>query len=201
MTAALNRSFSSAMRLLLTNRSSMGRTEPGSLRRAGEVGHLLVGQRDHFLQTLAVAARKRPQASRQIVVEHQIPAAEELLGQKLGQDAVAELVVTLTDCEPSRACCREGRTSTWFPRNRARTGVKPRAETRPGDRRGICSRHLPMERSRLGRSFSGFTRENLLQVRFEDGGGSSSSSVRPVMCWSSLMAFSVCFMLSVTEST
>jgi hypothetical protein len=59
------------------------------LRRRAQVGDFLRRERDHVAQPLFVAACEHAEAAAQIVVEHERPAAEQLLGQKLGDDAVA----------------------------------------------------------------------------------------------------------------
>jgi hypothetical protein len=58
-----------------------------------EVANLAVGQRDHLLEPLVVAPAERAQSAAEIVVEHQRPAAEQLLGQELHEHAVARSAV------------------------------------------------------------------------------------------------------------
>ena len=84
------------------------------LRERRQVAELPVGERHHLLQPLAVAPGERAQAAAEVVVQHQVPAAEQLLGEELGERAVARLV-RRRRCGTDRRCCRAGRTPTVVP--------------------------------------------------------------------------------------
>ena len=79
--------------LLRTKRSSTAKVAGRILRQRAQIADLLVGERHHLLEPLLVAAGERAQPAAEVVVQHQRPAAEQLLGQELGEHAVARLVV------------------------------------------------------------------------------------------------------------
>jgi hypothetical protein len=63
------------------------------LRQAAQVADAPVGEDDHVLESLLVASGERTQTATEVVMEHQRPAAEQLLGQQLAEHHVAFLVV------------------------------------------------------------------------------------------------------------
>ena len=68
---------------------------------------LRVRERDHLLQPLLVAAGQHAQAAAEIVVQHQRPAAEHLLGQELREHAVRAIVRRRRRCARSRSVAVE----------------------------------------------------------------------------------------------
>ena len=79
------------MMLLRTNRSSSAKVAAGSFGERAQIADLLVGERHHLLEPLLVASGERAQPAAEVVVQHQRPAAEQLLGQELGEHAVARI--------------------------------------------------------------------------------------------------------------
>ena len=101
------------------------------------------------LRRLLVAAGERAQPAAEVVVQHERPAAEQLLGQELGEHAVAR-ARRRRRCETDRRCCRAGRTPRSCRRNRGRRAATPTAGTRraasPADGgardQASCRQHL-----------------------------------------------------------
>lgn len=58
----------------------------------GEIADLVVGQDDHLFKAHTIATRKGSQAAREIVVQDQIPAAEDLFGQEVGETAIGRAI-------------------------------------------------------------------------------------------------------------
>ena len=142
------------------------------------------------LSRCLVAAGERAQPAAEVVVQHERPAAEELLGQELREHAVARLVVPRR-CGRDRRCCRAARTPRSCRKNRARRAAPPTAGNQSGQLRGTAGA------SSAQASCRSTSRRSASRI----AGGSSSWSARPVRCCSSLTAFSVCRMLSAAEST
>ena len=144
----------------------------GILRQGAEVADLLVGERDHVLEPLLVAAGERAQPAPQVVVEDQRPAAEQLLGEKLGEHAVPRVIVRRRRCGRGRRCCRAARTPRSSPRSRGRPAARPT----PGTTRQVPGRRSLGEGGR--RTFGGGIRLHSAapragRIRGSAGGSSS----------------------------
>src|SRR4029078_11888572 len=148
----------------------------------------LVGERDHLLQPLLVAAGIGAQAAAEVVVQHQRPAPEELFGEKVGQDAVARPVAG-ADAE------QIGGVAVQHERRRGAGEIEVGQLRRPRGKPGGKIAGAAMRQ--LGRHARTIWRNSVSRI----AGGSSSCSPSPVRCCSSLTAFSVCRMLSAAEST
>ena len=93
MTATLRRSASAAMMLLRTNRSSIANAAAGSFVSELRSPTFLVASVDHLLEAFFIAARERPESRTEVVVQHERPPAEELLGEKFREHTVARRIV------------------------------------------------------------------------------------------------------------
>ena len=89
ITATLRRSSSFAMMFARTKRSSVANVAAGSFESALEIANPPVRQRDHLLQSRFVTACEHAKPAAQVVVQHERPSAEELLGEELRENAVA----------------------------------------------------------------------------------------------------------------
>ena len=69
--------------LLRTNRSRSASAAAGSFGSALRSPTFLLASVDHLLEPLLVAAGERPQTAAEVVVQHERPAAEQLLREEL----------------------------------------------------------------------------------------------------------------------
>ena len=188
ITARLRRSSGAAIMLLRTKRSSTAKVAAGSFVSLLRSPTFLVGEHDHVLQPLLVAPGERAQPASEVVVQHERPAAEELLRQKLRQHVVVRRVVSAGSEEVVGVAVKHERGGGA---GKIQLGQLSRPRRIPVGELGgtLRSRRYASCRSTCRRSVSRIA------------GGSSSWSARPVRCCSSLTAFSVWRMLSAAEST
>ena len=109
MTATLRRSASAAMMLLRTNRSSTANAVAGSFGSALKSPTFLLASVTISLSRLFVASGERAEARAEVVVQHERPAAEELLGQKFREHAVARWIVRAGSKEIDRIAVQDER--------------------------------------------------------------------------------------------
>ena len=67
----------------------MAKAAAGSREQRAEIADAAVGERDHLLEPRLVAAGEGAQPAPEVVVQDQRPASEQLLGEELGEHAVA----------------------------------------------------------------------------------------------------------------
>ena len=139
ITARLRRSSSAAMMLLRTKRSRIAKVAAGSFGSALRSPTFLLASATMSLRRFSSRPAKRAQPAPEIVVQHQRPAAEQLLRQELREHAVST-VRRSRRCGRDRRCCRAARTPRWCRRNTDPPAATPTAGTRPADPPGACGR-------------------------------------------------------------
>ena len=109
-----------------------------------EVAHLVVREGHHVLEPLFVASGERAQPPAEVVVQHQRPAAEQLLGQKLCEHAVPHSGVARQAKEVVGVAVedeRGGRSRKVQVRELGRPGRKPLGQLLRGTTGLLIRRH------------------------------------------------------------
>ena len=120
------------MMLLRTKRSSSAKVAAGSLGSALRSPSCLLASVDHVLEPLLVAPGERAQAAAEVVVQHQRPAAEQLLGEELREHAVARRSAPSPDAEQIVGVAVQDERGGRARRSTAPRAARPRREATSG---------------------------------------------------------------------